>query len=338
MFQAGLTTYYHPGINVKKVHYDSIKLYETLEAETGQVSASLISHNLSCGFCGDITRILPLSLCRRWASIRPAAFVLLQRRLGWMRWGTRWPGHTGTWRSSTWSDRRKFSSFSLCLISTRSVWIVETLLKVYSSEEKCFPSQSFSVAAAPSMGRNVNFLMNIHGPQRIMTFWFQLLYFSPELKSPFVQKQNKKNIIICDGTLSIIHSCSSKDEFLGFWTFFFYFRIANFFKSSNIRLIPMNHSGNIHGPQKIITSDFSKPLSFWKAPPQGWNCCLRARIVQIYKSTAMNNSIMFLRGNAFFILDLLHLSVFLLFFPLGQMSKHKNLLKLSNYLFIYYQI
>ncbi|KAK7895900.1 hypothetical protein WMY93_021225 [Mugilogobius chulae] len=33
---AGLTTYYHPGINLKKVHYDSIKLYETLEAETGQ--------------------------------------------------------------------------------------------------------------------------------------------------------------------------------------------------------------------------------------------------------------------------------------------------------------
>ncbi|CAN9504354.1 unnamed protein product [Ophioblennius macclurei] len=33
---AGLTTYYHPGINLKRVHYDSIKLYETLEAETGQ--------------------------------------------------------------------------------------------------------------------------------------------------------------------------------------------------------------------------------------------------------------------------------------------------------------
>ncbi|KAI3362104.1 hypothetical protein L3Q82_012430 [Scortum barcoo] len=33
---AGLTTYYHPGINLKKVHFDSIKLYETLEAETGQ--------------------------------------------------------------------------------------------------------------------------------------------------------------------------------------------------------------------------------------------------------------------------------------------------------------
>ncbi|XP_030598580.1 dimethylglycine dehydrogenase, mitochondrial [Archocentrus centrarchus] len=33
---AGLTTYYHPGINLKKIHYDSIKLYETLEAETGQ--------------------------------------------------------------------------------------------------------------------------------------------------------------------------------------------------------------------------------------------------------------------------------------------------------------
>ncbi|KAK0140890.1 Dimethylglycine dehydrogenase, mitochondrial [Merluccius polli] len=33
---AGLTTYYHPGINLKKVHYNSIKLYENLEAETGQ--------------------------------------------------------------------------------------------------------------------------------------------------------------------------------------------------------------------------------------------------------------------------------------------------------------
>uniref|UniRef100_A0AAQ6A6L8 Dimethylglycine dehydrogenase n=1 Tax=Amphiprion ocellaris TaxID=80972 RepID=A0AAQ6A6L8_AMPOC len=33
---AGLTTYYHPGINVKKIHYDSLKLYENLEAETGQ--------------------------------------------------------------------------------------------------------------------------------------------------------------------------------------------------------------------------------------------------------------------------------------------------------------
>ncbi|KAI4816547.1 hypothetical protein KUCAC02_008870 [Chaenocephalus aceratus] len=33
---AGLATYYHPGINLKKVHYDSIKLYEKLEEETGQ--------------------------------------------------------------------------------------------------------------------------------------------------------------------------------------------------------------------------------------------------------------------------------------------------------------
>uniref|UniRef100_A0AAR2KJH2 Dimethylglycine dehydrogenase n=1 Tax=Pygocentrus nattereri TaxID=42514 RepID=A0AAR2KJH2_PYGNA len=33
---AGLTTYYHPGINLKKIHYHSIKLYEQLEAETGQ--------------------------------------------------------------------------------------------------------------------------------------------------------------------------------------------------------------------------------------------------------------------------------------------------------------
>lgn len=37
VLQAGLTTYYHPGINLKHVHYDSIKLYESLEAETGQV-------------------------------------------------------------------------------------------------------------------------------------------------------------------------------------------------------------------------------------------------------------------------------------------------------------
>lgn len=36
--QAGLTTYYHPGINLKKIHYYSIKLYERLEEETGQVT------------------------------------------------------------------------------------------------------------------------------------------------------------------------------------------------------------------------------------------------------------------------------------------------------------
>ncbi|XP_043919643.1 dimethylglycine dehydrogenase, mitochondrial [Protopterus annectens] len=33
---AGLTTYYHPGINLKKIHYYSIKLFEMLEEETGQ--------------------------------------------------------------------------------------------------------------------------------------------------------------------------------------------------------------------------------------------------------------------------------------------------------------
>ncbi|MBN3301126.1 M2GD protein, partial [Amia calva] len=33
---AGLTTYYHPGINLKKVHYYSLKLYGKLEEETGQ--------------------------------------------------------------------------------------------------------------------------------------------------------------------------------------------------------------------------------------------------------------------------------------------------------------
>uniref|UniRef100_A0A8C0ZGF0 Dimethylglycine dehydrogenase n=1 Tax=Cyanistes caeruleus TaxID=156563 RepID=A0A8C0ZGF0_CYACU len=33
---AGLTTYFHPGINLKKIHAYSIKLYERLEEETGQ--------------------------------------------------------------------------------------------------------------------------------------------------------------------------------------------------------------------------------------------------------------------------------------------------------------
>ncbi|XP_069794365.1 dimethylglycine dehydrogenase, mitochondrial isoform X3 [Narcine bancroftii] len=33
---AGLTTYFHPGINLKKIHHYSIKLYESLEEETGQ--------------------------------------------------------------------------------------------------------------------------------------------------------------------------------------------------------------------------------------------------------------------------------------------------------------
>ncbi|GIY75438.1 dimethylglycine dehydrogenase, mitochondrial [Caerostris darwini] len=33
---AGLTALYHPGINMKKLHYDSINLFSQLEAETGQ--------------------------------------------------------------------------------------------------------------------------------------------------------------------------------------------------------------------------------------------------------------------------------------------------------------
>lgn len=37
LFEAGLTTYFHPGINLKKIHAYSIKLYEKLEEETGQV-------------------------------------------------------------------------------------------------------------------------------------------------------------------------------------------------------------------------------------------------------------------------------------------------------------
>jgi hypothetical protein len=35
--QAGLATYFHPGIRVKNLHYYSLKLYEQLEKETGQV-------------------------------------------------------------------------------------------------------------------------------------------------------------------------------------------------------------------------------------------------------------------------------------------------------------
>lgn len=162
-----------------------------------------------------------LSLCRRWASIRPAVFVSLQRRLGWMRWSTRWPGHTGTWRSSTWSDRRKFSSFSLCLISTRSAWIVETLLRICSFKllvcrGKEFPITSLSVLLWQLLNEYSWSPEDYH-------LWVQPLYFCQELKSPFVQKQNKKNITFCTGTLSIIHSCSSKDEPFGLWTFFFSF-------------------------------------------------------------------------------------------------------------------
>ncbi|RHY86981.1 hypothetical protein DYB26_007110 [Aphanomyces astaci] len=33
---AGLVTYFNPGINLKKFHNDSLNLYKTLEAETGQ--------------------------------------------------------------------------------------------------------------------------------------------------------------------------------------------------------------------------------------------------------------------------------------------------------------
>lgn len=48
LHQAGLTTYYHPGINLKKVHYDSLKLYEGLEAETGQVRTPRSSYISIC--------------------------------------------------------------------------------------------------------------------------------------------------------------------------------------------------------------------------------------------------------------------------------------------------
>lgn len=35
--KAGLVTLYHPGINLKKIHYYSVNLYSQLEAETDQV-------------------------------------------------------------------------------------------------------------------------------------------------------------------------------------------------------------------------------------------------------------------------------------------------------------
>ena len=41
--QAGLVAYFHPGINVKRIHYDSLQLYGTLAEETGQVCVSTLS-------------------------------------------------------------------------------------------------------------------------------------------------------------------------------------------------------------------------------------------------------------------------------------------------------
>ena len=41
--QAGLTTYFHPGINLKHIHYYSLQLYSQLEEETGQVTRILLS-------------------------------------------------------------------------------------------------------------------------------------------------------------------------------------------------------------------------------------------------------------------------------------------------------
>lgn len=55
-FKAGLTTYFHPGINLKKIHYYSIKLYEKLEEETGQVNA--FNLDLSFRSVSEIQRLL----------------------------------------------------------------------------------------------------------------------------------------------------------------------------------------------------------------------------------------------------------------------------------------
>lgn len=174
MFQAGLTTYYHPGINVKKVHYDSIKLYETLEAETGQVSASLISHNLSCGFCGDITRILPLSVGGGPPYARQRSYCCNGGSGGW----DEVPDDPDTLaRDGAVHDRTGESSWAF-----PSAWYQQGPCESWKLYSKFTLQRKSVFHHSLSVGRNVNFLMNIHGPQRIMTFWFQPLYFSPELK------------------------------------------------------------------------------------------------------------------------------------------------------------
>lgn len=85
-FQAGLTTYYHPGINLKKVHFDSIKLYETLEAETGQVTrlaVVLIVRVLRRrAYVPYFVTVVP---CRLWASTSPAASGSPPQRPAWTR-------------------------------------------------------------------------------------------------------------------------------------------------------------------------------------------------------------------------------------------------------------
>ena len=43
---AGLSTFFHPGINVKRLHYYSLHLYDALEAETGQ--------NVALHKCGSL--------------------------------------------------------------------------------------------------------------------------------------------------------------------------------------------------------------------------------------------------------------------------------------------
>jgi len=43
---AGLATFFHPGINVKRLHYYSLHLYDALEKETGQ--------NVGLHKCGSI--------------------------------------------------------------------------------------------------------------------------------------------------------------------------------------------------------------------------------------------------------------------------------------------
>ena len=55
--QAGLTTYFHPGINVKNLHYYSLQLYDTLEEETGQVrdTGHLVEGIQNHGGCAQIT-------------------------------------------------------------------------------------------------------------------------------------------------------------------------------------------------------------------------------------------------------------------------------------------
>ncbi len=112
--QAGLTTYYHPGINLKKIHYYSIKLFEQLEAETGQVRhvSKHEIHRCSSG----INRVI---VSQAVGFHQPGSIRLASSPSESTSSDIRWPEHTGTRRHSPSSAPRRSSSSSLCSTWTR---------------------------------------------------------------------------------------------------------------------------------------------------------------------------------------------------------------------------